>query len=54
MAFRQLLRVPPLTIRIVMAELCRRVTGTTLQSLFDHRVRTAYGDDFFLGLPAEQ
>ena len=42
-----------LTIGIVMEELCRRVTGTSLQDLFDHRIRTAYGVDFFLGLPAE-
>jgi CubicO group peptidase (beta-lactamase class C family) len=42
-----------LTIGIVMEELCRRLTGTSLQSLYDHRVRTAYGVDFFLGLPAE-
>jgi CubicO group peptidase (beta-lactamase class C family) len=42
-----------LTIGIVMEELCRRVTGTTLQSLFDRRIRTEYGVDFFLGLPAE-
>lgn len=40
-----------LTIGIIMEELCRRVTGTSLQSLYDHRIRTAYGIDFFLGLP---
>lgn len=42
-----------LTIGIMMEELCRRVTGTSLQSLFDLRIRVAYGVDFFLGLPAE-
>ncbi|RAX43906.1 EstA family serine hydrolase [Arthrobacter sp. AQ5-06] len=42
-----------LTIGIIMEELCRRVTGTSLQSLFDQRIRTAYGIDFFLGLPEE-
>ncbi|HBH58442.1 MAG TPA: EstA family serine hydrolase [Arthrobacter bacterium] len=42
-----------LTIGIIMEELCRRVTGTSLQSLYDHRIRTAYGIDFFLGLPEE-
>ncbi|MCO4255722.1 serine hydrolase domain-containing protein [Pseudarthrobacter cellobiosi] len=40
-----------LTIGIIMEELCRRVTGTSLQSLYDQRIRTAYGIDFFLGLP---
>jgi CubicO group peptidase (beta-lactamase class C family) len=42
-----------LTIGIIMEELCRRVTGTSLQSLYDHRIRTAYGIDFFLGLPEQ-
>lgn len=42
-----------LTIGIIMEELCRRVTGTSLQSLYDRRIRTAYGIDFFLGLPEE-
>lgn len=42
-----------LTIGVIMEELCRRVTGTSLQSLYDHRIRTAYGIDFFLGLPEE-
>jgi hypothetical protein len=36
-----------------MEELCRRVAGTSLQSLFEHRVRAAYGVEFFLGLPAD-
>ncbi|WP_370525918.1 serine hydrolase domain-containing protein [Pseudarthrobacter sp. NBSH8] len=42
-----------LTIGIIMEELCRRVTGTSLQSLYDQRIRMAYGIDFFLGLPEE-
>jgi CubicO group peptidase (beta-lactamase class C family) len=42
-----------LTIGIILEELCRRVTGTSLQSLYDHRIRMAYGIDFFLGLPEE-
>ena len=42
-----------LTIGIIMEELCRRVTGTSLQSLYDHRIRTAHGIDFFLGLPEQ-
>lgn len=42
-----------LTIGILMEELCRRVAGGTLQNLYDTRIRTPYGIDFFLGLPAE-
>ncbi|PTT67968.1 serine hydrolase domain-containing protein [Arthrobacter sp. HMWF013] len=42
-----------LTIGILMEELCRRVTGASLQSIYDHRIRTAYGIDVFLGLPEE-
>lgn len=42
-----------LTIGILMEELCRRVAGDTLQNLYDHRIRMAYGIDFFLGLPEE-
>lgn len=42
-----------LTIGIMMEELCRRVAGSTLQSLYDSRIREPFGVDFFLGLPAE-
>jgi CubicO group peptidase (beta-lactamase class C family) len=42
-----------LTIGIIMEELCRRVAGSSLQGLYDQRIRTAYGIDFFLGLPEE-
>jgi CubicO group peptidase (beta-lactamase class C family) len=42
-----------ITIGIVMEELCRRVAGDTLQSLYDSRIRQPLGIDFFLGLPAE-
>jgi CubicO group peptidase (beta-lactamase class C family) len=43
-----------LTIGIIMEELCRRTAGEPLQSVYDRRIRTAEGIDFFLGLPAEQ
>ena len=42
-----------ITIGIMMEELCRRVAGQTLQSLYDNRIRRPFGVDFFLGLPAE-
>ncbi|MGX1161074.1 CubicO group peptidase (beta-lactamase class C family) [Arthrobacter sp. SLBN-100] len=42
-----------LTIGIIMEELCRRAAGESLQSIYDRRIRTALGIDFFLGLPAE-
>lgn len=41
-----------ITIGIIMEELCRRVAGETLQSLYDNRIRRPLGIDFFLGLPA--
>ena len=43
-----------LTIGILMEELCRRVTGRSLQELFDERIRRPHGVDFFLGLPEDQ
>jgi CubicO group peptidase (beta-lactamase class C family) len=43
-----------LTIGIIMEELCRRVTGGTLQELYDSRIRVPFGVDFFLGLPEDQ
>jgi CubicO group peptidase (beta-lactamase class C family) len=42
-----------ITIGILMEELCRRVSGTSLQSIYDLRIRSVYGVDFFLGLPEE-
>jgi CubicO group peptidase (beta-lactamase class C family) len=42
-----------LTIGIIMEELCRRTAGESLQSIYDRRIRTALGIDFFLGLPTE-
>ncbi|WP_427131732.1 serine hydrolase domain-containing protein [Pseudarthrobacter sp. S9] len=43
-----------LTIGILMEELCRRTAGTSLQELFDARIRRPFGVDFFLGLPEDQ
>ncbi|HEY8702887.1 MAG TPA: serine hydrolase domain-containing protein [Arthrobacter sp.] len=43
-----------LTMGILMEELCRRVTGETLQHLYEHRIRQVCGIDFFLGLPEDQ
>ncbi|QYF90262.1 serine hydrolase domain-containing protein [Arthrobacter sp. PAMC25284] len=43
-----------LTIGILMEELCRRTTGTTLQQHYDERIRRPYGVDFFLGLPEDE
>ena len=43
-----------LTMGILMEELCRRVAGTTLQEMYDTRIRRPSGIDFFLGLPADQ
>lgn len=43
-----------LTIGILMEELCRRVTGSSLQDLYNQRLRVPYGIDFFLGLPAAE
>lgn len=40
-----------LTIGIIMEELCRRVTGQSLQALYDEHIRLPFGIDFFLGLP---
>ena len=42
-----------LTIGIIMEELCRRTAGESLQSIYERRIRTPLGIDFFLGLPAE-
>ncbi len=38
-----------ITIGILMEELCRRVAGEALQSLYDTRIRLPFGVDFFLG-----
>lgn len=43
-----------LTIGVIMEELCRRTAGESLQSLYDRRIRTPEGIDFFLGLPHDQ
>ncbi|WP_120520259.1 serine hydrolase domain-containing protein [Arthrobacter celericrescens] len=43
-----------LTIGVFMEELCRRITGNTLQEVFEERVRSVAGADFFLGLPESE
>ncbi|MFJ6457034.1 serine hydrolase domain-containing protein [Paenarthrobacter sp. NPDC091669] len=40
-----------LTIGIFMEELCRRITGSTLQTVFEQRIRAVTGAHFYLGLP---
>jgi CubicO group peptidase (beta-lactamase class C family) len=40
-----------LTIGIFMEELCRRITGSTLQDVFEQRIRSVTGAHFYLGLP---
>ena len=41
-----------LTIGVFMEELVRRITGDTLQNLYESRVRAPRDIDFYLGLPA--
>ncbi|WP_115786816.1 serine hydrolase domain-containing protein [Arthrobacter silvisoli] len=43
-----------LTIGVFMEELCRRITGNTLQEAFEERIRSVAGADFFLGLPESE
>ena len=43
-----------LTIGVFMEELCRRITGSTLQAIFEERIRSVAGAHFYLGLPAEE
>lgn len=43
-----------LTIGVFMEELCRRITGSTLQEIYEQRIRSVTGADFFLGLPASE
>ncbi|WP_423182682.1 serine hydrolase domain-containing protein [Arthrobacter sp. NyZ413] len=40
-----------LTIGVFMEELCRRITGSTLQEVYEQRIRAVTGADFFLGFP---
>ncbi|MFE4195753.1 serine hydrolase domain-containing protein [Paenarthrobacter sp. NPDC056912] len=40
-----------LSIGIFMEELCRRITGSSLQEVFERRVRAVTGAHFYLGLP---
>ncbi|MET9381490.1 serine hydrolase domain-containing protein [Streptomyces sp. NPDC002928] len=41
-----------LVIGALTGEVVRRATGRTLQEVYEERIRTPYGLDFFLGLPA--
>ncbi|SEJ58491.1 CubicO group peptidase, beta-lactamase class C family [Arthrobacter sp. yr096] len=43
-----------LTIGIFMEELCRRITGSTLQEVFEQRIRAVTGAHFYLGLPQSE
>ena len=43
-----------LTIGTLMEELVRRVTGTTLQQMFDEEIRSPRGYEVYLGLPSDQ
>lgn len=43
-----------LTIGVFMEELCRRITGSTLQAIFEERIRSVADAHFYLGLPAEE
>ena len=40
-----------LSIGIFMEELCRRITGASLQEVFERRIRAVTGAHFYLGLP---
>ncbi|WP_294178721.1 serine hydrolase domain-containing protein [uncultured Schumannella sp.] len=42
-----------LALGVLMNELCRRVTGESLQSFYEREVRASRDIDFYLGLPAE-
>jgi len=42
-----------LTIGVFMEELARRITGRTLQDIYETEIRAPHDIDFYLGLPAE-
>jgi CubicO group peptidase (beta-lactamase class C family) len=37
----------------IIGEVVRAITGSTIQELFEHRIRAPYGLDVYVGLPAE-
>ncbi|MEV3962532.1 serine hydrolase domain-containing protein [Nocardia sp. NPDC050193] len=37
----------------IVGEVVRALTGSTIQELFEHRIRAPYGLDLYLGLPSE-
>jgi CubicO group peptidase (beta-lactamase class C family) len=43
-----------LTMGVFMEELCRRVSGASLQELYEARIRAPFGIEMYLGLPPEQ
>ncbi|MFK4640884.1 serine hydrolase domain-containing protein [Paenarthrobacter histidinolovorans] len=43
-----------LSVGIFMEELCRRITGSTLQAVFERRIRAVTGAHFYLGLPESE
>lgn len=43
-----------LTLGMFMEEICRRITGTSLQEVYRDRIQSVTGADFFLGLPSDQ
>ncbi|MCC3779602.1 beta-lactamase family protein [Streptomyces sp. UNOB3_S3] len=43
-----------MVIGALTGEVVRRVTGRTLQEVYEERIRAPYGLDFYLGLPEEQ
>ncbi|GHD02398.1 serine hydrolase domain-containing protein [Zhihengliuella salsuginis] len=43
-----------LSIGILMEELVRRITGSTLQEVYEERIRAPHGIDFYLGLPESE
>ncbi len=43
-----------LTMGVFLEELCRRITGGTLQALYEERVRAPFAVDMYLGLPERE
>lgn len=43
-----------LTIGVFAEELVRRITGETLQQVYETRIRAPFGIDFYLGLPEDE
>jgi CubicO group peptidase (beta-lactamase class C family) len=41
------------TLGVIMGELCRRITGVSVQEFYDREIRTPSGAEAFLGLPEQ-